>query len=390
MGTVNAAAGRTTSGVDIRLERAGTVSGRIFSDAGDGIPGVEVELIRRQYVPGGARPIAIGFAQTESLGAFRIRDVAPGEYYVRAYVSPSIHPTRAEKSVAYTGTFFPAATSVDAAQPVVVASGQDVVGIDFSLATTRLRSVSGRLVDSDGQSLATATVHLLPLGNGPVEMPEARAAADGRFRIEGVTPGEYMLSVFDSARTRNWSSLTQQISVVDDVTGLVLAAGPTAVIEGRVVRDGVREDGESPLPIDVSTLSIALEQHVGSTSPMKFSGAGLSKIAADGSFRLRTGTGPMYLQVGTLRAPWSIKRESLDGADVTDALFDLRGGTHRLEIVLTDRVSRLSGTVTDRSARAVINALAQVRHGNGQRSANPRRSAHEARKSPLHSAFHSR
>ena len=34
--------------------------------------------------------------------------------------------------------------------------------------------------------------------------------------------------------------------------------------------------------------------------------------------------------------------------------------------------------------------LAQVRHGNGQRSANLRKSAHDALKSPLHSAFHSR
>jgi hypothetical protein len=38
---------------------------------------------------------------------------------------------------------------------------------------------------------------------------------------------------------------------------------------------------------------------------------------------------------------------------------------------------------------ALKKALAQVRHENGWRSANPRNSAHEATKSPLHSAFHS-
>ena len=35
-------------------------------------------------------------------------------------------------------------------------------------------------------------------------------------------------------------------------------------------------------------------------------------------------------------------------------------------------------------------ALTQVRHENGQASANARNSAHDAAKSPLHSAFHSR
>ncbi len=51
----------------------------------------------------------------------------------------------------------------------------------------------------------------------------------------------------------------------------------------------------------------------------------------------------------------------LDGVDVTDAAFDLApGGQRRFDITLTDRVSRLAGTVTDRSARPVSNALVVV------------------------------
>ncbi len=71
-------AGRATT-VDLPVQRPGAVSGRVFSDAGEGLPGVEVELLRRAYRPGGARPMAVGFAQTGELGEFHFPDVAPGE-----------------------------------------------------------------------------------------------------------------------------------------------------------------------------------------------------------------------------------------------------------------------------------------------------------------------
>ena len=350
---VHAAAGQTASGIDIRLDRAGTITGRIFSDAGEGLFGVEVELLRRRYLPGGARHVPVTFAQTEALGVFQLRDVVPGQYYVRAYVPTSIRPTRGDTSVAYAATFFPAATNVDAAQVVSVASGQEVSGVDFSLVTTRMRTVSGRLVDSDGRSLSTAAVSLLPMGNGPVQMPKSSATADGRFRIDGVTPGEYMLSVQDSAPTRSWSAVTRQISVVDDVVDLVLAAGPSVSIVGRIVRDD-----RSAAPFDLRTLNIVLERHFG--SQMTFGSGMVRNIDADGTFALTAGAATVYLQVGRLPAPWSVKRATLNDVDVTDGPFELRGGTHRLEIVLTDQVSRLSGTVTDGSARAVSNALVVV------------------------------
>jgi hypothetical protein len=69
------------------LEAAGSISGRVFDERGEGVAGVEVELVTRRYVPGGTLAVGVGFAQTEALGVFRIDDVVTGDYYVRAYVS---------------------------------------------------------------------------------------------------------------------------------------------------------------------------------------------------------------------------------------------------------------------------------------------------------------
>ena len=76
---VRVAAGQSATSIEIRLASAGSLSGRIFSDAGDGLAGVEVELLRRAPRPFGARPTAVAFAQTEDMGTFRFSNVPTGE-----------------------------------------------------------------------------------------------------------------------------------------------------------------------------------------------------------------------------------------------------------------------------------------------------------------------
>ena len=49
---VDVRAGRLTRGIDVRLMPAGTVSGRVFDDRGDGLAGVEIELVGERYGAG--------------------------------------------------------------------------------------------------------------------------------------------------------------------------------------------------------------------------------------------------------------------------------------------------------------------------------------------------
>jgi beta-lactamase regulating signal transducer with metallopeptidase domain len=294
--SVHVAAGGHAPSIDVRLEPAGSVSGRVFSDAGEGLPGVEVELMRRAYIPGGARPIAVAFAQTEDMGAFHFRNVTAGEYYVRAYASPSIAPTRGDAALSYAATFFPEATDITFAQPVVVGSGQELAGVDFALSTARTRTVSGRLVDPVGASLVTATVSLLPHSTGSLEVLKAPVAADGRFRFVDVPAADYMLTVFDSADRRSWNTAVRDVSVLDDVTDLVLTAGPSVAIAGRVVRDGDR-----PLPFNPTDLQISTEQR---KSDLGTHSAGFGKVAADGTFSMRSGAGTLSLRIVGLPPRW--------------------------------------------------------------------------------------
>ena len=350
--SVHVAAGQRTASIDVRLEPAGAVMGHVFSERGEGLAGVEVELLRRTYLPGGAQPIPVAFAQTEEMGAFTFRNVIAGEYYVRAYVQESPRPKQGDTSLSYVATLFPNATDITFAQPIVVASGQELPGVDFALVTARTRVVSGRLIDPGGASVSTAMVRLMPrwVALGVLNAP---AMANGNFRFANVPAGEYMLVVFDTSRERSWNTAVRDLAIFEDVTDLELVAGARVSIDGRIAQEAGR-----PLPFDSRELQIFTEQRV---SNLGTHGAGFAKVGADGTFAMESGAGTIAVRVVGLPPRWFVKAMQLDGIDVTDKVFELGPAAgRRLDITLTDRVGKLVGTVTDNSARPVSNALVVI------------------------------
>lgn len=350
---VYVAPGSAPGSVDVRLEPAGSIRGHVLADDGTGIAGVEVELLRRTYLPGGTRPAAVAFAQTETGGAFAFTGVTAGEYYIRAYTGTALRPAWAEGAETYVATLLPGVMDLALAQPVTLAAGQELGGVDFPLATAPLRTVSGRLVDPAGGSLTTASVRLMARSGGALDPTLVPVGTDGRFRVTRVPPGDYMLMIGDASPTRSWSNAVRDIDVVDDVTDLVFVAGPSVFVNGRIVQDGGQR-----LPFDASDLRVYLRQR---TSELGWHGVGAGRIDADGTFSMWSGTGMLHVEVNGLPPRWYMHDVRLNGADAMATALDLTpGDPRRLEIVLSNRTGRLTGVVTDRTARPVPNALVVV------------------------------
>jgi hypothetical protein len=69
-------------------------------------------------------------------------------------------------------------------------------------------------------------------------------------------------------------------------------------------------------------------------------------------FQMTGVSGQTRVQVNGVPDGWMIKAILLDSDDVTDVAFDLSGRTANLRVVMTDRVTSLSGTVqSDRNRR---------------------------------------
>jgi beta-lactamase regulating signal transducer with metallopeptidase domain len=344
--------GRVTSGIDIRLQPASSINGRILDDKGEGLAGVEVELLRDAYVSGGVRPVGVGFAQSEEQGVFRIRNVAPGTYYVRAYASEAIQPSRAGAS--YVSTLYPGTPDAATAQTVIIADGAELFGIDFALSVGRTLTVSGKLRDPGGPPLTTVRVRLMAPNLGvSQDAMQSEVAPDGSFEIRGLPPGSYMLMVGEPNDYRRWMGAMRQIDVSDDVKDLEITAERASRLQGRILRDGSR-----PLPFDPQGIRLIVERSLsGSLGWMSGMGAGGGGVQADGSFWIECAPGASWLHVNDLPAGWIVKSVALDGTDITDMPLELAAGAQRrLDITLTNRTGRVSGGVADRRGRPVAGA----------------------------------
>ena len=116
-------------------------------------------------------------------------------------------------------------------------------------------AVNGTVVDPSGGAVAGARVSLKPSsGNAP-------AVADdlGRFRIEGVVPGRYRLSV---TAGDSFKPLRQDVSVTAAMPPLVLQLALAAVQESvDVTADEVRPSVDTAANLDTTTVSgAALDQ----------------------------------------------------------------------------------------------------------------------------------
>src|SRR5262249_20136813 len=155
---------------------------------------------------GRAEPVRLvpagGGAQTNDLGEFRVRSLAAGTYYVRAAPSTNGAFAGSPRTAARTTlipTFFPGTTEAGAAQPIVVAAGETSGEVVIRILTGAAFQIAGVVVDDSGSPVSGAMVVLTSdrSRSGPYAGPfpnQARTEADGRFVIDGIIDGEYVLS----------------------------------------------------------------------------------------------------------------------------------------------------------------------------------------------------
>ncbi len=335
---VDVIGGQIVSGLDMELPRAAAVSGQIFDVSGDGFAGVEVELLAELHSPNGPRTAAFVFAKTDASGLFRFGDLPPGQYYVRAYTATPRLDTASDRPTAYAPTFFPSVTRPEHALPLVVQAGQRLEGINYALSVVETFTVSGMVLDVTGSQVDNVRVFMRAVG-GPASRGNfltTTVSRDGAFSFAGIVPGEYALRAGGGA-----GLVTRRVTVGGDISDLSLVIQPGVRVTGHIV-----SDGSGPLPLLANRVPTVVAVAYIGTGELVFGHP--REMNPDGSFTLNSVVSPAVLSVRGLPDGWIVKGVWLAGRDVSDQPTDFTTALSLpVEIVVTDRVSEVTGHVTD-------------------------------------------
>jgi protocatechuate 3,4-dioxygenase beta subunit len=339
---------------DIRLARISAIEGRVIDEFGDPAPGVVVQVAQKAPAVGLSRFLtsaAIGATgMTDDRGWFRAPGLFPGDYYLIAVPQPF------EKSwmTGFAPTFFPGTTAADSATPISIVAGRDVYDARFAITGTRTgfvtgqvvdaagRPVPGQVADGSGRSVPKSQVILLPIEDGEVRaMVMARIVpeSDGTFTFRGVPDGAYVVQALAAGMFGVATVALDSAAREQPLTKLIAKTLTTA-------RGRLRFEGDAPAPPqEPPSLVIAFQPTSFTTGPV-----GGNRIAVtihpDWSFEI-----PNLAWFGVLRVSpppgWALARIRHEGRDVTDTPVDFQSAdVSGLEVVLTNRVGTVSGTVT--------------------------------------------
>jgi hypothetical protein len=238
-------------GVNLRLERGGSISGVIRYD--DGSPAADVKAIRMvmqedgKWVVDTFNPL-VPATTSDDRGHYRISGLAKGKYAVKSELPTvqsisglgpgtfDMHSNYGDALVVYSGGVF----REKEIKPVEVGAGEDVDGIDIVFPLDNLHLVSGTVIaKTDHHPLNAGWVNLRDVETKAM-LRHTKLEEDGSFKFNYVPEGQYELAVTHAGDTdtnapggayvqmlnpkfsRSYQDLTLPIDVKGEITGLAL------------------------------------------------------------------------------------------------------------------------------------------------------------------------
>lgn len=362
--------GQTLDKLLIALPRGSVLGGRITDEFGEPVANASVIAMRYSYAAGGRRLTAAAGSNsrdtTDDQGHFRLFGLPPGEYFVSATLrtggTEAADPTG--ETSGYAATYYPGTPNIAEAARVTLAVSQENTNVSFGLIATRLVRVSGMVMSSDGAPAAGATVMLVPggtAGGRGVVMQQGgnggRTNRTGAFEMGNIAPGRYQVQARSGGRGPGGEGELARIDLVvgaDEVTGLTLVTAPGAVVSGTVVSD----TGE---PFDFRPQQLQVAARAFNLDVPGIGGGGAGRVGDDWSFELRNLTDTRLFRVNAPQA-WVLKSVGLNGQDITDTPVEFPPGqlVTGVQVVLTKKVSALSGVVSDAGGKPLLDATVVV------------------------------
>jgi protocatechuate 3,4-dioxygenase beta subunit len=343
--------GESRENVDFTLVRGGVITGRV-TDA-DGRPLI-ARLISLQVVDGQGRKtdapalqdvadmlIKADMFQTDDRGVYRIYGLRAGRYLVSSGgdSSGAINLLTGAGGE-YPRIWYPDATDENRAKIIEVDAGGEITGVDIKLGVAnRTYEAAGRVIDDEvGKPIAGCNVICVKIKGADEDVASniggfggnARTDNQGNFRLAGLAPGQYQLSLgnqesfltgSDSDHYSDGAKIEIQSS---DVAGIEIRAKHGATISGVAVVEDADPSAKQALSRMMIMASLPpLEQNeVNGNGIASVMSPAVSRIGSDGGFILRgLRPGKVTLGVyGLTENRLKILQIVRGGADISDGI----------------------------------------------------------------------
>ena len=236
---VSLPAASDATGIDIQLDDAGAIAGRVVDRLGRSLPGASMTFTRRD------EPQVTYYYDADAQGQYEATELPPGRYQVQAYHD------------GYLGEYFDDQLNEQEADLVDVAAGMRHTGVDFAL--IHGAGISGMVQDSSGAAVTSGYVYAVAADPDLDYNASSSLDGEGKFAFVGLPPGGYYLYAqvsgrpvvfYPSAYSRNSATL---VSASDEqsIGGLVITI-PTGSVAGGTIAGRVwRHDGFPYPDLDV-------------------------------------------------------------------------------------------------------------------------------------------
>jgi hypothetical protein len=337
---ITLAAADNLENVTLAIERGGVVAGRVMSATGEPISGAQVSLA------GVAPTTWTRNGTTNDLGDYRVADLPPGRYVLRAQLRGM---TNAPPDTPLSGplpTYYPGTLQRSEAQELVVGRGGEVTEANLRLVEGMLSLLDVTVTHTDGRPADSATLTFSSMAEPPMQ-GFGRGIRKGVGRLE-LPPGDYTLQAQAPSGLQ-----TMKDRIVYDLTGMArvrlsagareavtVVVGMNATASGRIFFEGDR----SPPPA-VAGGRVPMFASDGQTCRY-----GSPTVASDWSFRIDGLSGTCRsAPTAPLTARWVLKSVILDGREVLDDDVWFEPGRHyeNVRVVMTDRRSQVRVRVSE-------------------------------------------
>jgi hypothetical protein len=320
------------TGMLLKMVPYGVISGRLVDEDGDPIQNMPVTTMTYTYTSRGRELTEGRGASTDDRGEYRIFDVPPGKYLLKAANRTIRAGGRDQDGRGFAPSFFPGVVPASSAATLEVGPGQQLTGMSMTLRAAHVATIRGHIVAPAGTEMWVGLMITTDNGQSSTSSSDGVDKNTGKFRLTGVPQGPlYVIGGYDL----NGQHLRAQapVEVADsDIDGLELR--PIAAMD---VPGVLRIDGDTKVTMSQVQLALQARGNGSSATPKD-----------DGTLLFRSVNASTY-QVRPNRAPGLyLKSVRWGNTDITDGELDLTAGlpaNTELAVVLGADGAELDGVV---------------------------------------------